>query len=108
LQKTGAGTMRTASLAHVFALSGNQPAAAKLLEELLDQSKGKYVSAYDIASIYTGLGDGPRALEWLDKAYQEHSGFMPYVSLDPRFKPLHRDERFQALLHRMGLPKQTA
>jgi serine/threonine protein kinase/tetratricopeptide (TPR) repeat protein len=108
LQKSWAGTLRTASMAHVFALSGNRPAAAKLLEELLDQSKGKYVSAYDIASIYTGLGDLPRALEWLDKAYQEHSGFMPYVSLDPRFKPLRRDERFQGLLHRMGLPNQTA
>jgi hypothetical protein len=44
----------------------------------------KYVSAYDISVIHTGLGDRDRAIEWLNKAFTEHSGFMVYVYLDPR------------------------
>jgi hypothetical protein len=53
-----------------------------------------YVSSYDIAAIYLGLGNTSNALQWLDKAYEERAGFMPYVSLDPRLKPLRRDLHF--------------
>jgi tetratricopeptide (TPR) repeat protein len=108
LQKSFAGTLRTSSIAHVFAVSGNSPAAERLLHELLDQSRRKFVPAYDIAVIYTGMGETPSALAWLEKAYEEHSGFMPYVNLDPRFKPLRRDARFQDLLRRMGFTSQKA
>lgn len=108
LQKSFAGTLRTSSIAHVFAVSGNRPAAERLLHELLDQSRRKFVPAYDIAVIYTGMGETPSALAWLEKAYEEHSGFMPYVNLDPRFKPLRRDARFQDLLRRMGFTSQKA
>jgi hypothetical protein len=44
----------------------------------------------------------------LDQAFEDHAGFMPYVSLDPRLKSLRREARFQDLLHRMGLPNQRA
>jgi len=108
LQKTFAGTLRTSAIAHVFAVSGNRPAAEQLLQELLDQSSATYVSAYDIAVIYTGLGDTQNALAWLEKAYEEHSGFMPYVNLDPRFHPLRRDAHFRELLRRMGFTNQKA
>lgn len=100
LQKSFAGTLRTSSIAHVFARWGNRP-AEKLLREPLDKSKKTYVSAYDIAAIHAGLEEKQQALEWLDKAYQEHSGFMP-------LKPLRREARFQDLLHRMGWPNQKA
>jgi hypothetical protein len=66
------------------------------------------VSAYDFGVIYTGLGDNPRALEWFDKAYEEHSGFLVYAFLDPRLKALRSEARFQGLLHRVGWPGQRA
>jgi len=108
LQKSFAGTLRTSAIAHVFAVSGNRPAAARLLQELLDQSKNSFVPAYDIAVIYTGMQDPQNALAWLEKAYEEHSGFMPYVNLDPRFHPLRREAHFQDLLHRMGFIDRKA
>ncbi|HLJ17295.1 MAG TPA: protein kinase [Bryobacteraceae bacterium] len=108
LEKAFPSTPRAASVAHALALSGKQQAAGDVLTQLLENSKKKYVSPYDIAVIYTGLGDNERALEWLSKAYEEHSGFMVYVYLDPRFKPLRRNARFQDLLHRMGFRNQSA
>ena len=79
-----------------------------MLAQLMEKSTKKYVSAYDIAVIHTGLGDNDRALEWLNKAYEEHSGFIVYVYLDPRLKSLRTDARVQALLGRMGFTNQTA
>jgi serine/threonine protein kinase/TolB-like protein/Tfp pilus assembly protein PilF len=103
MQKFDDSSLRTAAIAHVFATSGNRPAAQTLLAELLEKARKEYVSAYDIAVVYAGLGETDRAFDWLNKAYEEESGFLPYLILDPRIKPLHADRRYQALLHRMGL-----
>ena len=92
----------------MFAGSGNRTAAGKILEELLEGSKTKYVSPYDIAVTYAGLDDKERVFEWLNKAYEEHSAFMVYMNSDPRLKPLRPEPRFRDLLHRMGLRDQKA
>jgi len=107
--KTGKGLskLRTAALAHVFARSGNRSGAEELLSDLLETSKSQYVSAYDIAVVHVGLGNADRAFDWLNKAYEEESGFMPYLNVDPRFKPLHVDRRFRDLLGRMGLTQSA-
>ena len=83
-------------------------AAEQLLAQLLKESKTKYVPAYDIAVVYTGLGDRDRAFEWLNKAYKEHSGFLLYIRSDARMKALQGDPRFQDLIRRMGFPDLTA
>ncbi len=107
-RKTFDSNLKTASIAHAFALSGNRSAAQTILDELLAQSKTKYVSAYDIAVIYTGLDDKGRTFEWLNRAYEERSGFLVFLKQDPRFRPLRRDPSFQDLLRRMGFPSQRA
>ncbi len=71
-------------MAHVFARMGNRPAAEKIREEMLGSAKIKYVSPYDIAVIHAGLGEQDRAFEWLNKAFDEHSALMVYMSSDPR------------------------
>jgi TolB-like protein len=108
LRRSWDSTLKTASIAHAFARSENRPTAEKILGELLADSKRKYISPYDIAVIYTGLDDKERALEWLNRAYEEHAGFLIFVNSDPRFKPLRSDPRFQDLLRRMRFPNLRA
>jgi eukaryotic-like serine/threonine-protein kinase len=99
----GFSKLRTAALAHVFALSGNRSGAEELLSDLSEKAKSQYVSSYDVAVVHEGLGNADRAFDWLNRAYEEESGFMPYLNVDPRFKSLHADRRFGDLLRRMGL-----
>ncbi len=61
--------------------------------------------AYDVAIVYQGLGDTLRALEWLDTAYQEHSGF---VAWDPRFASLKNEPAFRDPVRRMALPEHRS
>jgi tetratricopeptide (TPR) repeat protein len=100
--------VRTAAIAHALALWGKRQAAEQFLAQLVEDSKKQYVPAYDIAAVYAGLGDRDRAFEWLNKAYEEHSGFLLYIRSDPRMKVLRGDPRFQELLRRMGCPNLTA
>jgi len=97
-------SMPIAALAHAYAVTGKKKEAQDLLNQLIEQSNERFISAYDIAAIHVGLENTNQAFEWLDKAYEERSGFLPYIKCDRRFDPLHSDPRYQKLLQRIGLP----
>ena len=90
---------------HLAAVSGRRAEALKVLDQLTELSKQKYVPAERIAMIYTGLGEKDKAIEWLEKGYDEHSIGGPPVGIkvEPEFDPLRSDPRFQDLLRRMNL-----
>jgi tetratricopeptide (TPR) repeat protein len=60
-------------------------------------------AAYGIALRYLYAGNRDRALEWLEQAYEDNDGNMPYLGL-PIYDSLRSDPRFQDLLRRMNLP----
>ncbi len=90
-------------LGHAYAVSGKRAEAQKVLAELKDLSKRRYVAPFDVALVYAGLGDKAQALEWLGKAYEDHSQWFVWIKVDPRFDTLRGEPRFQDLLRRMGL-----
>ena len=95
-----------AALAHAYATVGESAKAKKIADELLRRSRTTYVSPYMIATIYAGLGDTNKAIEFLEKAYQERSSDLPYfVRSDLRVDNLRSEPRFEDLLHRMNFPE---
>lgn len=96
-------TSIVASLGHAYATSGARDKAKKVLDELTELSKQRYVSPYDIAIIYAGLGEQDQALSWLEKAFEDRSGWLAYLNVDPRLDSLRSDARFVKLLGRIGL-----
>jgi tetratricopeptide (TPR) repeat protein len=60
--------------------------------------------ALDQASAYARVGDKEKALEWLEKSYEEKEGEITLMKYLPAFKSLRGDPRFSALLKRIGLP----
>ena len=61
-------------------------------------------AAYLIASIYAWHSDKDAAFHWLEQAYQQHSGLLSGVLMEPLLKSLHDDPRWGDLLERMNLP----
>ena len=86
-------------------MSGNTFQARKLLRELMDLQKQRYVSPAALGLLNISLGEKERAFEWLEKAYQERSNFMAYLGVNPVVDPLRSVPRFQDLLRRIGLEK---
>jgi Tfp pilus assembly protein PilF len=93
-----------AALAHALAKAGKTREARELLAGLLQQSLRGYVSAYDVAVVYAGLGDNDRAIEWLRKAIGERSIFVVHLAWDSRLDGLRGDPRFAALVSQLGIP----
>jgi hypothetical protein len=70
---------------------------------LQENAKHRYVSAYYFAIIHLGLGELDEAFKGLEMAYEERSGFMPFLQVDPIVDGLRGDSRFADLLSRIGL-----
>ena len=87
-------------LGNVYAVSGDKEEAVEIINELLEQSKQKYVQSAYIAYIYVGLGEKDKAFEWLEKAFQERQ----LEPLSPLLDPVREDPRFIDLMQRMNLP----
>ena len=86
-------------LAHAYASSGYQTEAGKILDQLMQLSKQRYVSAYSFAVVYLGLGDKEQALGWLEQSYQDRAGSeIAYIKVDPFLDPLRGEPRFEALV----------
>jgi hypothetical protein len=92
-----------ATYRNAFLRSGMRGFLHEELKSTLARSKRQYVSSPAIASWYARLGEKDKALEWLEKAYQEGAHNMVFISVDPALDSLRSDPRFQDLLHRMNL-----
>lgn len=84
------------------ALQGKKEAAEKLLIQLINTSKRKYVSPYNMAIICAGLGERDQAFYWLEKLYEERNEWLTWLNLSPELETLHSDPRFADLLRRIG------
>ncbi|PYU55912.1 MAG: hypothetical protein DMG55_25995 [Acidobacteria bacterium] len=105
VEATNGDPFYVAALGHAYALGGDRRGAEKVLLTLSDRAKKSYVSPFDLALIYTALGEKEKAFALLDKAVAEHSTFLVYTKWEPRLDPLRSDPRFQDLLRRIGLPR---
>ncbi|MDQ2948059.1 MAG: hypothetical protein M3Y27_19340, partial [Acidobacteriota bacterium] len=104
VELSGDSPMYVAALGHAYAISGHRAEARQALRKLDDLAKRRYVSSFPRALIYAGLGENDRALEWLERAFQERSTWMMRLKVDPRLDPLRGDARFIDLVRRVGLP----
>jgi len=89
-------------LGRAYGLSGNKMEAEKILDQLKELSKQRYVAAYSFALVYLALGDKEEALRWLEQSYQDRAGSdIGYIRVDPLLDPLRSDPRFEALAEKI-------
>ncbi len=89
-------------LGHAYGSSNNKTEALKILDQLKDLSKQRYVSAYSFVLVYLGLGDKEEALRWLEQGYQDRAGNdIGFIKVDRFLDPLRGDPRFEALAEKI-------
>jgi len=106
LDSVGRNPQIEGELGHALAVAGERAEALAMLKDLGHLSATRYVSPYSVALGHAGLGDRDQALAWLDKAYAERSDYMAYLRLEPMLDSLRSDQRFVALVERVGLPSR--
>jgi len=103
-KETGNNPAMLMAYGHALAVSGDKAGARKVLAELQQLSKSRYVPSLYFAVVYTGLGELDQAFAWLDKAYGERNDRLVYLAVEPIADPLRSDPRYRDLISRLHLP----
>ena len=89
--------------AYVNGLMGRKRKASNIAGELEELARGQYVCPVDLARSYVGIGNGDRALAWLQQAADLRCGRLIWTGIERSFESVWRDERFSAIRSRMNL-----
>ena len=94
-----------ASLARAHALAGDNEIVGKILADLTNQSKQRYIPAYPLAVVHLALGNKDEALRLLEKSYKDlapfDTGVFGSIKIDRRLDALRGDPRFEALVRKV-------
>lgn len=90
------------ALAILHSLAGSSEADAELERLVAEYSDG---NAYQIAEVFAVRGGNDQAFEWLERAYLERDAGVTHAKANPRFRGLHTDPRWNALLKKIGLDR---
>jgi serine/threonine protein kinase/tetratricopeptide (TPR) repeat protein len=92
---------RLTGLAVIHHLAGRKAESDEALDRL-GRQHGKD-SAYQIAAVHSVRGETDACFEWLERAYAQRDGGLPFLMREPFFRPVRTDPRWAAFLKKMGL-----
>jgi len=95
------------SLGYAYAASGDRVKAEQILRDLDELAKKQYVSPASRASVYLGLGEKAKALDWIEKAYEDRDPLL-WWNADQLYDSVRHEPRFQALMQKVDGLKEGA
>ena len=90
-----------ADLCYLLCRSGKKDEARNILVQA--QAGLHHISPVAIAGIYACLGEKGNAMEWLEKAYLEHSPYLASLGVERWFDGIRDNQQFVALLRTLRL-----
>lgn len=90
---------------YILGRAGRMVEARVDIDSLLQAARRQPVQGGVIAAAYLALGDKAQALDWLERAYEEHANDITTLKVNPVYDPLRADPRYQRLLERAGLAR---
>jgi hypothetical protein len=91
------------ALGSAYAAAGHADRALEILRLLQKRAEAEYVDPLSTAAVQVWLNDRDGAFESLLKAIEGRSPMSAFVNVDPVFKPLRNDSRFERVLSELNL-----
>ena len=85
-----------------YALAGRKDEALAIIETLKAQAQERYVSPFELATVYADLDETGLALESFEKALAERASWMVFLNTTPKFDRLRAAPGYSALRKRIG------
>jgi len=92
-----------ATIGYAQAKAARTAEARKILAELEERAKTRYVPTYGIAAIYDAFGEREKALDMLEKSFAERDALMVFLKVDLKWDGLREEARFVELVKSMNL-----
>jgi tetratricopeptide (TPR) repeat protein len=101
MQVSGAEQRSQAGLGHLLARTGGKAEARQIAAELTSIIRRGRRREVFAALVHTGLGANDAALTLLEQAWTMRDPNLLHLHLEPRFRVLGKEPRFQALLAKL-------
>ena len=88
--------------AECYAANGDTDLANVKVTELVELSKDRYVSPYQLALVYCYLGDKEKAISSLQAALEIKEAWLNWMGVEPALDPVRGDARFDEILEKVG------
>ncbi len=92
--------------ATAMAVLGMMPEARQILQEMEEKRRREGFQIYYLAVLHAALGEKSRALDLLERAFQEHDTSLPYVTLERSFDSLRAEPRYARLISNLGVARR--
>jgi eukaryotic-like serine/threonine-protein kinase len=96
-----------AALGSTLARSGSRDRAQSVLTQLSELETRRYVSPVGMARVHVSLGEIDAAFDALERAARLRATDLTWLHVEPAFRPLADDPRFNSLLDRLRLRGAT-
>ncbi len=97
-----------ALVAQAQAYLGHPEEARRLLQQLEETARTRYVSKYSLAIVHIALGEDELAIDNLEAAYRERNGpDVAFIKIDPLVDPLRGNPRFERLVEKIFGPNEA-
>ncbi len=89
-------------LAVVHAFKGNEDEARKIIEALKRERIYSYVPNQPLIIAYLRLRDKEKAVELIQREFEDHANWLPEISFDPIYSSVTSDPRVVEILKKIG------
>jgi len=93
------------ALGNVYAVAGQRERALRVLSDLTEMKKERYVSSFFLAVVHAGLNNRDEAFALIGKAFEEHADSLAGMKTSVLMDNLRPDARFKDLLKRANFPE---
>jgi serine/threonine-protein kinase len=93
-----------AGLGHALGDAGEKMLAKELADYYENRAENDYLPYCQRSFIHISLGEYEKALDLLQKAYDEQSWFLIFMQIEPWYDPIRQDPRFQKIQEKMLFP----
>ena len=91
-------------IGYIMGAAGEKEKAREILNYLIRISDKEFVRPTSFTILYMALGETDKALDWLEKAYEQREGWLVTLKVEPMYDPLLSEPRFQTILEKMNFP----
>ena len=89
------------ALGYANAAAGRTAEARAIAGEMEAEAAHRYVCPFDIAAIYSAMGENDAAIRWLHKATEMRDHAMLFAAVDPALEQLRADPRFADIVQQV-------
>jgi TolB-like protein len=82
---------------------GKKDKAQQILDNLMNRSKEVYISPYFLAALSIALSETDKGFEFLDKAFKEGDFWIRELKVDPLFKDVRFNSKYEMMLTKLRL-----